>query len=142
MAQPAGDPDRTSPLERIWPPLVVVVVTVAGWLLVLPWDWSTVDAAGEPVEGGEPWTGLILVAAIVGLTVAAVVRRQPRALLTAPLAGVATMAILYSWRASQARTVGDNLWFFGLIGVVLPLGLLGAFGGAWLALRTIRRDEG
>jgi hypothetical protein len=141
MAEPAGGPDRPSPLERIWPPLVVAVVTVVGWLLVLPWDWSTVDASGQPVEGGEPWTGLILVAVIVGLTVAAVVRRQPRALLSAPLTGVATMALLYSWRASQARTLGDNLWVFGLIGVVLPLGLLGAFGGAWLALRTIRRDQ-
>jgi hypothetical protein len=49
------------------------------------------------------------------------------------------MAVLYSWRASQARVVGSNLWVFGLIGVVLPLGLLGAFGGAWLALRTLRR---
>ena len=31
------------------------------------------------------------------------------------------MAILYSWRASQARVNGTNLWIFGLIGVVIPL---------------------
>jgi hypothetical protein len=126
--------------ERLWPPLVVVAVTAVGWFLLLPWDWSTVDANGEPVKGGQqPWTGLVLVAVLTGLVVAAVVRAQPRAVLVAPLAGVATMAVLYSWRASQARVVGSNLWVFGLIGVVLPLGLLGAFGGTWLALRTLRR---
>jgi hypothetical protein len=125
--------------ERLWPPLVVVAVTAAGWFLLLPWDWSTVDARGQPVAGGQPWTGLVLVAVLAGLAVAAVVRKQPRAILAAPLAGVGTMIVLYSWRASQARVVGSNLWVFGLIGVVLPLGLLGAFGGAWLALRTMRR---
>jgi hypothetical protein len=125
--------------ERLWPPLVVIAVTAVGWFLLLPWDWSTVDANGEPVTGGQPWTGLVLVAVLTGLVVAAGVRTQPRAVLVAPLAGVATMAVLYSWRASQARVVGTNLWVFGLIGVVLPLGLLGAFGGAWLALRTLRR---
>ena len=117
----------------------MAVVTAACWLLVLPWDWSTVDAAGQPVDGGQPWTGLFLVAVVAGLAVAAVVHREPGALLTAPLAGLATMVVLYSWRASQARVVGSNLWVFGLIGVVLPLGLLGTFGGAWLALRS-RRD--
>jgi hypothetical protein len=65
-----------------------------------------------------------------------VVRRQPKAVLSAPLAGIATMAVLYSWRASQARVSGGNAWFFGLIGVVIPIGLLGAFGGAFLAIRT------
>jgi hypothetical protein len=129
---------EASLVDRVWPPLVVALATAAGWMLVLPWDWSTVDAAGDPIEGGEPWTGLILVAVLAGLVVATVVRRQPRAVLTAPLAGLATMVVLYSWRASQARVVGTNLWVFGLIGVVLPLGLLGTFGGAWLALRSRR----
>ena len=124
------------PRARWWPPLAVAGVTVAAWLMIAPWDWSTVDAQGQPTDAAQPWTALFLVAVVVGLAVAAVVRREPTAILSAPLAGVATMAVLYSWRASQARVPGTNLWFFGLIGVVIPLGLLGAFGGAWLALRS------
>jgi hypothetical protein len=124
------------PRARWWPPLAVAGVTVAAWLMIAPWDWSTVDAQGQPTDIAQPWTALFLVAVVVGLAVAAVVRGEPTAILSAPLAGVATMAVMYSWRASQARVPGTNLWFFGLIGVVIPLGLLGAFGGAWLALRS------
>jgi len=132
-------PDDRTPLplaERLWPPLVVVAATVVGWLVLLPWDWSTVDANGKATNRSDPWGGLVLLAVVIGLTVAAVVRRQPRAVLSAPLAGIAAMAVLYSWRASQARVTGGNAWFFGLIGVVIPIGLLGAFGGAFLAIRT------
>jgi hypothetical protein len=132
-----GDERGELPLaQRLWPPLVVVAVTVVGWLVLLPWDWSTVDAKGHPTGRGDPWGGLVLLAVVLALTVAMVVRRQPKAILTAPLAGLAAMAVLYSWRASQARVSGTNSWVFGLIGVVIPIGLLGAFGGAFLALRT------
>ncbi len=140
----AGEPAEGPELslgQRLWPPLAVVAVTVAGWLLFLPWDWSTVDASGKPTDQGDPWGGLVLLAVVVGLAVAAVARRQPNAILTAPLAGVATMAVLYSWRASQARVTGSNAWVFGLIGVVIPIGLLGAFGGAFLAVRSRPRAE-
>jgi LPXTG-motif cell wall-anchored protein len=101
---------------------------------------STVDAAGHERTGatGDAWAALIGVALVSGLAVAAVVRRRPDAVLRAPLAGLATFIVLYAWRASQARVKGGNLWPLGLIGVVLPIGLLGTFGGSWLALRTIR----
>jgi hypothetical protein len=138
---PPGGDGPSSWLERAWPPLVVAAVTAAAWLLLAPWDWSTVDAQGKPLDTQQPWTALLLVAVVSGLAVAAVVRRQPAAVLSAPLAGLVTMAVLYSWRASQARVSGTNLWVFGLIGVVLPLGLLGTFGGAWLALRSLRRQQ-
>jgi hypothetical protein len=124
--------------RRVWPPLVVVALTAVGWFTIAPWDWSTVDAQGQPTDAGQPWTALFLVAVVLALTVAAVVRNEPTAILSAPLAGMATMAVLYSWRASQARVNGTNLWIFGLIGVVIPLALLGAFGGAWLAVRSAR----
>ncbi len=131
-----GEQGEPSLAGRLWPPLVVIAVTIAGWLVLLPWDWSTVDAHGQSVDRGNPWGGLLLLAVVLALTVAFVVRRQPKAILSAPLAGLVTMAVLYSWRASQARVTGGNAWVFGLIGVVIPIGLLGAFGGAFLAIRT------
>jgi LPXTG-motif cell wall-anchored protein len=126
-----------------WPALAVVVVTALAWFLLAPWDWSTVDASGHPKTGGAAaaWGALVGVAVVSGLAVAAVVRRRPDAVLRAPLAGLATLIVLYSWRASQARVSGTNLWPLGLIGVVLPIGLLGTFGGSWLALRSIRARE-
>jgi hypothetical protein len=145
MAGVTGPGERGEPRERggelslagrLWPPLVVIAVTIAGWLVLLPWDWSTVDAHGQPIDRGNPWGGVLLLAVVLALTVAMVVRRQPKAILSAPLAGLATMIVLYSWRASQARVSGGNAWVFGLIGVVIPIGLLGAFGGAFLAIRT------
>ena len=120
---------------------IVVATTALAWFVIAPWDWSTVDAAGRPLDTGQPWADLFGVAVVSGLAVAIVVRRQPAAVLWAPVAGVVTMAVLYTWRASQARVPGTNLWFFGLIGVLIPLALLGTFGGAWLAIRSARRED-
>ena len=127
-------------ISKWWPSLVVAAVTAAAWFVLAPWDWSTVDAAGHERTGatGDAWAALIGVALVSGMAVATVVRRRPDAVLRAPLAGLATFIVLYAWRASQARVKGGNLWPLGLIGVVLPIGLLGTFGGSWLALRTIR----
>jgi hypothetical protein len=140
-----GDVAAVSPsvIARWWPSLVVVAVTAAAWFVLAPWDWSTVDAASHPRSGasGDAWLGLVGVAIVSGLTVATVVRRRPDAVLRAPLAGLVTFLVLYAWRASQARTSGTNLWPLGLIGVVLPIGLLGTFGGSWLALRSIRARQ-
>ena len=97
---------------------IVVATTALAWFVIAPWDWSTVDAAGRPLDTGQPWADLFGVAVVSGLAVAMVVRRQPAAVLWAPVAGVVTMAALYTWRASQARVPGTNLWFFGLIGEV------------------------
>jgi len=135
----ADDVTTTWP-SKWWPALAVAAVTAVAWFLLAPWDWSTVDAAGHPRTGatGDAWGALIGVALVSGLAVAVVVRRRPDAVLRAPLAGLATLIVLYAWRASQARVSGTNLWPLGLIGVVLPIGLLGTFGGSWLALRTIR----
>lgn len=128
--------------SKPWSAVVIVsVVTAVAWFVLAPWDWSTVDAAGQRLDGAQPWSAVFGVAVVSGLAVAWTVRRYPAAILWAPLAGVGTMAVLYSWRASQARVSGSNLWFFGLIGVVIPLGLLGAFGGAWLALRSARTRD-
>jgi hypothetical protein len=138
---PRARPPERSTLAKLWPPLIMVVVTVAGWALLLPWNWSTVDAAGRRTDRGNVWSGLFFLAVVIGLAVAIVVRRYPFAILTAPLTAVVTMAVLYSWRASQARVVGSNAWVFGLIGVVIPLGLLGAFGGAFLAIRSNHTGE-
>jgi hypothetical protein len=134
-------PARPEGLERVLPWLIVAAVTALAWFVLLPWDWSTVDAQGREIDGGEPWTGIFLVAVVSGLTVSTVVRRWPAAVLGAPLAGLATICVLYTWRASQARTHGANLWLAGLVGVILPLSLLGTFGGAWLAVRSSRRRQ-
>jgi len=120
----------------------MVLVTVVGWLLLLPWDWSTVDANGRRTDRGDVWSGLFFLAVLIGLVIAIVVRRYPASILTAPLTAVAALSVLSSWRASQARVIGSNAWVFGLIGVVIPLGLLGAFGGAFLAIRSNRRAGG
>jgi LPXTG-motif cell wall-anchored protein len=129
--------------SKWWPSLVVGAVTAAAWFALAPWDWSTVDAAGHPRTGstGDVWAALVGVALVAGLAVAAVVRRRPDAVLRAPLAGLAVFMVLYAWRASQARVSGTNLWPLGLIGVVIPIGLLGTFGGSWLALRTIKARD-
>ena len=127
-------------IAKWWPSLAVAAVTAVAWFVLAPWDWSTVDAAGHERTGatGDAWAALIGVALVSGMAVATVVRRRPDAVLRAPLAGLGTFLVLYAWRASQARVSGTNLWPLGLIGVVLPIGLLGTFGGSWLALRTIR----
>jgi len=140
-ARGAPSPDRST-AAKLWAPCIMVLVTVVGWLLLLPWDWSTVDANGRRTDRGDVWSGLFFLAVLIGLAIAIVVRRYPASILTAPLTAVAAMSVLYSWRASQARVIGSNAWVFGLIGVVIPLGLLGAFGGAFLAIRSNRRAGG
>jgi len=42
-------PDRSA-MAKLGPPLIMVAVTIVGWLLLLPWDWSTVDATGRRTD--------------------------------------------------------------------------------------------
>ena len=127
-------------ISKWWPSLVVAAVTAAAWFVLAPWDWSTVDAAGHERTGATGDAG-------------GPHRRRPRSRawrsrsscaggrtqLQAPLAGLGDVHRARLRLAGQpGASSGGNLWPLGLIGVVLPIGLLGTFGGSRLALRTIR----
>lgn len=113
----------------------------------MPWDMSTVDLAGNHIEGrgdGEngPKIGLALgVVLIVALIVDRVRTRSQPVVLAG--AGAWTWALLFAWRAAVSRVGGANMWPIGFVLVVAPAAVLGTAVVAgiteWLRVRTARR---
>jgi hypothetical protein len=121
-----------------WLAVAAVAVSAAcAWLAIVPFDLSTVDSGGEPIDTGNRLAAILLALALGGLSVFLVVQARRDAVLPAVAVAVIVPAGLYTWRAAVARTEdGDDLaWLTTLVAFVLPLALLTSFGGAWLALR-------
>jgi hypothetical protein len=115
--------------------LGVGIAAAVAWLAVVPWDLSTVDEAGRDIDGGNRLGSVIVALLIGGIAVFVAARIRRDAVLPAIIAAVAVPVVLFSWRASVARTDGASEWVALLVAIVLPLALIAAFGGAWLALR-------
>jgi hypothetical protein len=113
----------------------VAVSAACAWLAVVPWDLSTVDAAGQAVEGDNRLAAVIVALLLGGLSVFLAVSLRRDAVLPAIAAAVLVPVVLYAWRASVANTDGASQWLASLVAFVLPLALLTSFGGAYLALR-------
>jgi hypothetical protein len=113
----------------------VAVSSACAWLALVPWDLSTVDEAGRSLDGDNRLAAILLALVLGGLSVFLAVGLRRDAALPAIAAAVVVPVVLYGWRASAARTDGASQWLASLVAFVLPLALLTAFGGAWLALR-------
>ena len=99
------------------------IVAIAGWLLLVRWDMSEIDAIGRHKVGGgddlAPRIGLVLaIATAVCSSVAVAWPRLPIGWSAA--ASSVTWVLLFSWRASVSRTNGANLWPVMLGGAVIP----------------------
>ncbi|CAN5365239.1 hypothetical protein BH20ACT5_BH20ACT5_24940 [soil metagenome] len=114
---------------------VVAVLTVAGWLLIFPSDWSSVatadpDTLASPVTGAH-WALLAVLLGVLGLT--AGLAGHPWVPVLA--AGIPAL-VLYCIQAGSAEVVGANLWVIGagVLAVALAGGLIVA-GWAGYVLR-------
>jgi hypothetical protein len=115
--------------------LGVGITAAVAWLAVVPWDLSTVDEAGRDIDGGNRLGSVIVALLIGGIAVFVAARVRRDAVLPAIIAAVVVPVALFAWRASVARTDGASDWVALLVAIILPLALIAAFGGAWLALR-------
>ncbi len=115
--------------------LGVGIAAAAAWLAVVPWDLSTVDEAGRDIGGDNRLAAIIIALLLGGIAVFVAARLRRDAVLPAIAAAVVVPVALFAWRASAARTDGASQWVALLAAFVLPLALIAAFGGAWLALR-------
>ncbi len=110
--------------------LAGVALAVAAWVVVVPWDMSTVDAAGNDIPGrsdGEtgPRIAVVLAVVMAGAVAADVLWRASRPIFLA-VAGSATWAFLFAWRAAVSRVGGANMWPIAFVMLVLPAAVLGS----------------
>jgi len=144
----AGEPSRIA-RAMTWTAwcLAGVVLAVVAWLVIVPWDLSTVDAAGNQIPGGgdrESGPRIALALAVILITALAVDRFRARANPVAlAAAGSATWALLFAWRAAVSRVGGANMWPLAYVTVVAPAAVLGSFMVAgithWRATRRPSR---
>jgi predicted neutral ceramidase superfamily lipid hydrolase len=116
------------------------VCAVVAWLLLVPWDLSTVDESGELIAGGNERGagGMVVVFVVIvalGLIIAFRGARATSVTLTA--AGTATWMSLFAWRTATARVIGANLFIVPLIVLVLPAAIIGPV--VVLAVATVRQ---
>lgn len=116
------------------------VCAVVAWLLLVPWDLSTVDESGELIAGGnERGAGgmivVFLVIVALGLIVAFRGARATAVTLTA--SGTTTWMILFAWRTAAARVIGANLFIVPLVVLVLPAAVIAPV--VVLAAATVRQ---
>lgn len=105
--------------------LVGSAVSLAVWLLLVPWDLSEVDADGRMLEqGGDDHAAMIAAVAGVVIAIAIGLLAAPRARRSAvwfAVGGLAVWAVLFAWRAGVAETSGANMFMVPLLFAVIPL---------------------
>lgn len=103
--------------------LVGAGLTLGGWMLLVPWDLSEVDAVGNPTStgGDDAWPaiiGVFFVVAVIGILAARF--SQQGFAMAFTLVGAGTWTALFAWRVSTARTTGANMWMIPFLVLVVP----------------------
>jgi hypothetical protein len=123
MVMRAASPVPSRPL--LWV-IAGVALAIGIWLLLVPWDLSEVDLQGRDIDGGadENWeriAGVLAVIVLVGVLLALV--RPWSGVVPLTVAGAASWAGLFAWRASVSRVSGANLWRVSFVMMVVPAAL-------------------
>ncbi len=105
--------------------LAGAVTVVCFWLLLVPWDLSSVDATDRLRPEGQssyytPRMGVVLAGA--ALATAAVAFAHKEAGRACVVAGYLTTLVLFAWRTSAARVIGANLWALSFV-LIVPVAL-------------------
>lgn len=95
------------------------------WLVVVPWDLSTVDATGRVIPGrgqaaNPEMTGVYLAVLAAGVLMALRGGGRARSAVGLTAGGMAMYVLLFTWRTAVARVVGANLFIVPLVILVLP----------------------
>jgi hypothetical protein len=119
------------------------------WLLLVPWDLSTVDRAGHvypdfEARGDRAFFRLCAVLLSTACLGAVLSVRQPRASKWFLVGAFFSMLIWYGWRSEAARVLGANFWPISLALAIQPTLIL--FSAAhlvpgWLKRRRSREQR-
>jgi hypothetical protein len=115
---------------------LLAALTVATWLVVLPWTWTLVPGE-EPATyttAVPTWRFVVVAVVLVALAVASGAMGHP----VLPVPAVAGPAVvLWCYQAANAETVGANLWVVGAI-VLVPVAVVGALLAGFVGSRLRR----
>ncbi|MER3462373.1 MAG: hypothetical protein C4342_05125 [Armatimonadota bacterium] len=105
-----------------------VGLSVAAWLVLVPWDLSELDSQGRlRPDGGDSSAGsIIAVVALVGGVglIGALLTRRTRWPVALTCGGTGTWTVLFTWRAGTANTSGANMFMVSLVFLVVPTAVI------------------
>lgn len=135
-----GDPGTGTPwgMRTLTAAVLLAVLTVATWLVVLPWTWTLVPGE-EPntyTTAAPAWRFVVVAAVLLALAVASGAMGHP---LLPVLAVAGPAVVLWCYQASNAETIGANLWVVGAI-VLVPCAVAGALLAGFVGSRLHTAD--
>ena len=105
-----------------------VVIAVAAWLLLVPWDLSELDANGSMLEGGGDdygWQIAVVGVVVVLIGLATALKATTRSAGPVLVAsGLTTWSALFAWRAGTAEVSGANTFVVPLVPIMIPAAVL------------------